>query len=76
MAEKPVCSECEFYRFIKARGSVPGYECYCTAQSLRGRLIDYQYGRSQAWTRQELVDRMEIRICPKWCPKKIRRDEK
>lgn len=69
MAERPICTECEYYRLIKARGNVIGYECYCMARSRNGRMIDSQYGLSHKWTREELKDRMQIKMCPGWCSK-------
>ena len=68
MAERPVCSECEHFQMYKASGVV-GYEAVCKARSRHGRMLDWQYGLSHKWTRTELKDRIESRICPAWCPK-------
>lgn len=66
MAERPICKECPYYSFRKASGTV-GWEAYCTRLSRHGRIIEWQYGLSSEWTRKELKDRMEIKICPGWC---------
>ena len=68
MIDRPVCTECERFRIRKARGVI-GYEAFCTAKSRQGRMIDWQYGLSHGWTRRELKDRVESRICPAWCVK-------
>lgn len=66
--ERPICKQCEFFRFQKADGAC-GWEAYCTARSRHGRMIAWQYGLSYDWTRKELKDYLESRICPAWCPK-------
>lgn len=68
MIERPICKQCECFRFRKASG-VCGWEAVCTANSRHGRMIDWQYGLSSVWCRKELKDKLEIRICPGWCPK-------
>lgn len=68
MTERPICKQCESYRMQKAKGTV-GWETVCVARSRKGRVIDWQFGLSSAWTKRELKDRMEIKICPAWCPK-------
>lgn len=67
MTDRPVCSECEHYRIRKAR-NVCGWDAICIARSRNGRVIAWQYGLDLKWTKKELRDKVEIRICPGWCP--------
>lgn len=68
MIERPICKQCESFRFRRAKG-VKGWEAVCIEKTLNGRMIDWQYGISSAWTREELKDKLEVRISPSWCPK-------
>lgn len=72
--ERPICKQCDYFRFKKAKG-VCGWEAHCTARSRSGRMIAWQYGLSSEWTRKELKDYLESRICPAWCPEWKRQKE-
>lgn len=64
---RPICRQCRYYQLRRAL-EAGGWEAYCTARSRHGRVIDWQYGMSPNWAKKELKDKMEIRICPGWCP--------
>ena len=66
MNDRPACTECEFCK-MKIENGAKGWEAYCTAGP-RNKLIMIQYGGRLGWTKQELIDRMNARICPGWCP--------
>ncbi len=66
--ERPVCTECECFHLRRDLKTV-GWIAVCTAKTSHGRMMDSQYGLSWKFTRAELLDRVEIRICPNWCMK-------
>lgn len=69
MAERPACTQCAACR-MKIEKGAKGWEAYCTAVSGRGRLIAWQYGTNLGWTKRELIDKLNAKICPRWCPKR------
>jgi len=70
-ADIPACGECEYKDMRKiGRTDTPGWCAVCVAQSSRGRVIEYQYARDTKWARREVVDKVEARIAPRWCPKR------
>lgn len=68
MNDRPVCSECEHLRLVRHKDP-SGWDAVCTAKSRHGRLIEMQYGLNMKFAKKELLDKIEIRICPGWCMK-------
>jgi hypothetical protein len=72
--ERPTCDGCEFCR-LRMQRDAGGWEAYCTAMSKGGKFIAVQYGLKLNWAKRELLDRLNTRICPSWCPKWQRGDK-
>lgn len=73
MDERPVCLECEVFKLRRA--DMSGWLALCTARSGRGRVIEWQYATDLKWAKKELKDKMHVRICPRWCPKRGGRND-
>ena len=69
MNDRPACTQCNACR-LQMEISAKGWEAYCTAagNGKRGRLIMWQFGHGLAWAKKELIDRLNTKICPAWCP--------
>ena len=68
MTDRPACTQCDAFKLRIDKGA-KGWEAYCTATNSRGRLIAWQYGTKLTWTKNELIDKLNTKICPGWCPK-------
>lgn len=76
-ADVPACIECEHMAMRRVgKADFHGWCAACVARSGRGRVIEYQYARDTKWAKREVIDKVEARIAPRWCPKRNEKEVK
>ena len=66
MPDRYECVDCIHFRMTH---DISGYEAHCTANSAKGRMINWQYGMDMDWCRDTLMDNIREHKSPAWCPK-------
>ena len=69
MDDRPACTQCDACK-LRIERNAQGWEAYCTFLRKGGKLIAWQYGTQLAWAKTELLDKLNARISPRWCPQR------